>query len=948
VTANPDAIAIVGMAGRFPGAPDVRTYWENLCAGVDSVSDGTPAKGVLDGHDLFDAAFFGLSPKEAERTDPQHRLFLECAWEALEDAGYGKEATRPVTGVFAGSSMSRYLFDVLASPRHRDLLDDSQLLIGCDKDYLTMRASHKLNLRGPSVVVQTACSTSLVAVHLAGQALLAGECDLALAGGVAVRAGGGLDNNSARPDGMLSPDGRCRAFDASASGMVGGDGIGLVVLRRLDDALSDGDEIRAVILGTATNNDGSLKAGFTAPGIAGQTGVIRAAHLAAGVEPASIGYVEAHGTGTRLGDPIEVAALADVFAGSGTRRGLGSVKTNIGHLDAAAGVASLIKVVLSLQHKRIPATLHFRRPNPELRLEATSFEVVSADRPWQPVAGVRRAGVSSFGIGGTNAHAVLEEAPAPAASAATRPWQLIPVSARTAAARDASVRNLGPALSGLSDSGFADAAYTLQTGRQEFEFRAAIVAASGSAAAAEIAANSPMRVVRATAGAPAPVAFMFSGQGAEYAGMAQRLHATEPVFARELDAGIELLSAAGIDLRPALLDPDEAALAHTSVVQPALFTVEYALAQLWMSWGAEPAALIGHSVGELVAACVAGVLTPADAARLVVERGRAMADGPGGAMLAVAWPEQQVVAELPDGAAVAAVNAPGQTVLSGTEAAIGALERDYHQRGIRFRRLRTRHPFHTPAMAAAASRVTEVAASIPLRAPRRSVVSASTGTWLTAEQATDPEYWGRQVSSTVRFADGLRTLISAGHLLVEVGPGRTLCDLVSGAPAVPSLPGPGSNRDDLEVLLRSLGRLWLAGLPVRWPRLHAMRPRRRVSLPTYPFERRRYTVEPVAETLAAPAAEPAPATNPARLNDTEQAIARVFGRLLGLTDIDKDQSFFDLGGNSLVGIQVLDELSRAFQVDLPMAAFYESPTIAELALVIEDAVLTALENDEAA
>ncbi|HEU5111348.1 MAG TPA: acyltransferase domain-containing protein, partial [Micromonosporaceae bacterium] len=560
-------------------------------------------------------------------------------------------------------------------------------------------------------------------------------------------------------------------------------------------------------------------------------------------------------------------------------------------------------------------------------------------------AGGRRAGVSSFGIRGTNAHVVLAEAPR-VESGAARPWQLVPVSARTPAARDAAVRDLGPALSGLSEGEFADAAFTLQTGRQEFEHRAAIVAGSGAAAAAEIAAGSPMRVVRGRAGGAEPVAFMFSGQGAEYAGMAARLYATEPVFARELDAGLEILAEAGIDLAPALLRPDETALLHTSVVQPALFAVEYALARLWMSWGIEPAALIGHSVGELVAACVAGALSHVDAARLVVERGRAMADGPRGAMLAVAWPEQQVVAELPDGVAVAAVNAPGQTVVSGSEAAVGALERTYHQRGIRFRRLRTRHPFHTPAMAAAADRVAEVASAIALHAPRLPVVSASTGTWLTAGEATDPGYWGRQVSSPVRFADGLRTLTAAGHLLVEVGPGRTLCDLVSG-PALPSLPGPGSNRDDLEVLLRSLGRLWLSGQPVRWSRLHATRPRRRMSLPTYPFERQRYTVEPVAETLAAPAVAAAPVPHSVRLNETEQAIAQVFGRLLGLTEIDKDQSFFDLGGNSLVGIQVLDELSRAFQVELPLAAFYESPTIAELALVIEEAVISALEAEAA-
>lgn len=932
----PDALAIIGMAGRFPGAPDVRAYWDNLRSGIDSVSGG---RGHLDDHDLFDAAFFGFSPKEAERTDPQHRLFLECAWEALEDAGYGNADTRPVTGIYAGSAMSRYLLDVLASPRHRDLLDDSQLLIGCDKDYLTMRASHKLNLRGPSVVVQTACSTSLVAVHLAVQALLAGECDLALAGGVAVRAGGGIDRRSGRADGMISPDGRCRAFDASASGMVGGDGIGLVVLRRLHDALRDGDGIRAVIRGSAVNNDGSLKAGFTAPGVSGQAQVIRAAHAVAEVDPATIGYVEAHGTGTRLGDPIEVAALADAFAGVGgrDRQALGSVKTNIGHLDAAAGVASLIKVVLSLAHNVIPPTLHFERPNPELRLDATSFYVNTIARPW-PAEGTRRAGVSSFGIGGTNAHVVLEEAPRPATSSQGRPWQLLPVSARTAEARDRAVANLGSAIGNVPE--FADAAYTLQTGREEFEFRAAIVASSGAGAAAEIAAGSPLRVVRGQALGSAPIAFMFSGQGSEYAGMAASLYRAEPIFARELDACLEALAGHGLDLRDVLVDG--LSLDRTSLVQPALFAVEYALARLWMSWGIEPDAVIGHSVGELVAACVAGVMSHVDAARLVIARGQAMADGPRGAMLAVAWPEQQLVAELPAGVAVAAVNAPAQTVLSGGEAEIGALEEEYRKRGIRFRRLRTGHPFHTSAMADAADRVAEVAASIPLSAPRHGVISCVTGRWLTAREATDPGYWGSQVRTPVRFADGLTTM--DGHLLVEVGPGRTLCDLVTGrGSAVPSLPGPGSSREDLEVLLRSLGRLWLSGAPVRWPRLHATQPRRRVSLPTYPFERQRYSIEQAEDVFPTPAPVSPLRQEIVALNETEQVIAHVFQRLLGLAEIDKDQSFFDLGGNSLIGIQVLDELSRAFQVELPLTAFYESPTIAELALVVEDTIITALE-----
>ncbi|MBG0833231.1 acyltransferase domain-containing protein [Planomonospora sp. ID67723] len=960
-----DFIAVIGMAGRFPGAPDVRAYWDNLLQGVDSVSAAprswsTP-KGVLADHDLFDAEFFGFSPKEAERTDPQQRLFLECAWEALEHAGYGDGADRPVTGIYAGSSTSRYMLDVLSSPHHRDLLDDSQLLIGCDKDYLTTRTAHKLDLRGPSVVVQTACSTSLVAVHMAVQALLAGECDMALAGGVAVRGAEGLGRGSIRPDGMLSPEGRCRAFDANATGMVNGDGLGLVVLRRLEDALRDGDTVYAVVRGSAINNDGALKAGFTAPAIEGQARVIRAAHAAAAVDPATIGYVEAHGTGTRLGDPIEVAALAEAVAGvePGDRCALGSVKTNIGHLDAAAGVASLIKVVLSLRNRVIPPTLHFERPNPELRLDSTPFFVNTEARPWEPISGVRRAGVSSFGIGGTNAHVVLEEAPAVPPSDRGRPWQLIPVSARTAAARDRALAAVGDAVRDMDGPGFADAAYTMQVGRHGFGHRGVVVARSGAEAAAGIAAGDRRRVVvgeSPAASAPLPVAFMFSGQGTQYVGMARGLYEAEPVFHDELDACLDLVAAAGVDLRgvlwPAGADLDaELALQRTSMTQPALFAIEYALARLWMSWGIEPAVLIGHSIGELVAACVAGVMSREDGVRLVLARGHAMAESPNGAMTAVTLAEEQVLAGLPDGVEIAAVNATSQTVVAGDAAAIAALEADYLARGIGYRRLRTSHAFHTAAMDRAAEAVAKAAAGLTLSPPRLVVVSNVTGRPLTAAEATDPGYWGRQVRATVRFADGLDAAAAAGaRLLVEMGPGRALCDLssvrdpaVAFAAAVPSLPGPARTREDLEVMLGSAGRLWLHGAAVDWTALHGSQRRRRIAMPAYPFERRRYTVEGGADPWPDGEAETAPALDVAGFSETEQVVAGVWTRLLGVGGIGRDESFFDIGGHSLLGMQALDELSRLFQVELPLAAFYEHPTIAELAVLIEDTILSTLD-----
>ncbi|MFE3459296.1 type I polyketide synthase [Nocardiopsis aegyptia] len=987
----PDAIAVIGMAGRFPQAPDTDALWDHLLLGHDAVTpvDGegarTRAKGVLSGHDLFDAAFFGVSPMEAERTDPQHRLFLETAWQALEQAGHGAAGNRPVTGLFAGSSMSTYLLDVLASPRHRDVLDDSQLLIGCDKDYLATRIAHRLDLRGPAVVVQSACSTSLVAVHMAGQALLAGECDMALAGGVAVRGESGLDRRADRPDGMVSPAGRCRAFDASANGMVSGDGVGAVVLRRLDDALRDGDRVHAVIRGSAVNNDGAVKAGYTAPGVAGQVAVIRAAHAVAGVDPATIGFVEAHGTGTRLGDPIEVAALAEAFGPAGGREScaLGSVKTNIGHLDAAAGVVSLIKAVLAVREGVIPPTLHFERPNPELRLESTPFHVNTEPIPWRPDSGARRAGVSSFGIGGTNAHVVLEQAPTAPRTDPGRSWQLVPVSARTPGARDRALADIGRALAHSDD--VADAAHTLQTGREEFEYRGAMVVATGAHAGSGTYSDAGTytgatgggrahRPVLGRAGAPLPVAYLFPGQGSQYPGMAASLYAAEPLFRDELDLCADAVrEAGGPDPRAALGLPGAhdtgrpvPDLDRTDVTQPMLFAVGYALARLWTAWGIEPHLLLGHSLGELTAACVAGVMSREDGARLVVARGAAMLACRSGAMTAVALPESALSDALPPQVEIAAVNTRFQTVVSGPEPGIAALEAELDRREARYTRLRTRRAFHSAAMEPAVEAVTRVAADLPLAKPQLTVLSNVTGRPLTADEATDPAYWGRQLRAPVRFADGVDHLAASGpYLAVETGPGATLRGMLAdlgreGTPTetVCSLPGPGRQADELRFALTSLARLWVRGAPVRWSGLHGGRRRRRVPLPTYPFERRRYAVEPAPLTgsdeerptrePATPAAhaqgaEEGTATEP-ELNETERLIAQVWERLLGTAVTGPDESFFDLGGTSLIGLHVLDELSGLFGVPLPKAAVYESPTVGELALLIEEVLVDALEQ----
>jgi amino acid adenylation domain-containing protein len=888
-------IAIVGMSGRFPGAVDVDRLWENLCAGVESIARFSDeelrqagvdaalladpayvkAGAVLAGVELFDAPFFGFTPREAAALDPQHRLFLECAWEALEAAGYDPARHPGAVGVYAGVGVNTYLLRNLAARRgFLDGLGAYQAFIANDKDFVPTRVSYKLNLKGPSVDVQTACSSSLVAVHFARQALLLGECDMALAGGVSIQ----VPHRTGylwQEGGIPSPDGHCRAFDAAARGTVRGSGAAVLVLKRLADALADGDRIRAVLLGSAINNDGAAKVGYTAPSVDGQAAAIAAALAAAGVEPDEIGYVEAHGTGTELGDPVEVAALTQAFR-AGTRRtgfcALGSLKTNLGHLDTAAGAAGLIKTVLALEHGELPASLHFERPNPRIDFAASPFYVNAALREWpRPEGAPRRAGVSSFGIGGTNAHVVVEEAPPQEeAEAAARALQLLPLSARTATALDAAGANLAEHLRRHPDLALPDVAYTLQAGRQAFAHRRVLVCASMAEAAAALAGADPERVLSAEAeGGERPVAFLFPGQGAQHPNMALDLYRGEAAFRAEMDrccAG--LLPHLGRDLRALLYPPpgeEEAAareLAGTALAQPALFAVEYALARLWMAWGITPQALLGHSVGELVAACLAGVLALDDALRLVATRGRLMAAMPGGAMLAVPLPEPETAALVGDALALAAVNGPAACAVAGPAAAVAALEQKLLARGVQARRLHVSHAFHSAAMEPAAAAFAREFAGVRLTAPRIPFLSNVTGTWITAAEATDPAYWGCHLRRTVRFADGLAALLrEPGRVLLEVGPGQGLAALARqqpGAAVVSSLRHPREARSDLAALLGALGRLWLAGVEVDWEGFHAGERRRRVTLPTYPFERRRHWVEPDSEEERAAAPRPRP------------------------------------------------------------------------------------------
>ena len=836
---------------------------------------------MLEGIDRFDAAFFGFSPREAEILDPQQRLFLESAWEALENAGHVPGSEREAVGVYAGSSRSDYLaLHLLTRPDVVESAGTFALELLNDPTFLPSRAAYKLDLRGPSLNVQTACSTGLVAVHLACRALVAGECDLAVAGGVRL---GLRRGHRYTPGGIMSPDGYCRAFDARAAGTVGGSGIAVVVLRRLADALADGDLVRAVILGSAINNDGAQKVGFTAPSVEGQAEVVEEALAVAGVDPGTVGYVEAHGSGTSLGDPVEVAALARAF-GEMERKGycaLGSVKTNVGHLDAAAGVAGLVKAVLALEHGEVPPTLHFTEPNPEIDFAGSPFFVNTALLPWPGGGAIpRRAGVSSLGIGGTNVHVVLEEAPPRRPSAPARAWHLLPLSARTPAALEAVTDRLAAHLRAHPEQELADVAWTLQTGRKAFAHRRTLVARDGAGAERALASRAPGQFFDAVAPEGRQrVAFLFPGLGNHYPGMGKGLYGTEPLFRETVDRCAEILRPyLGMDLRDALYPADDPApaadvpggldllallgragrddemgpLESTRLAQPALFVTEYALARLWMSWGVRPEAMIGHSLGEYVAATVAGVWSLEDALMLVAERARLIEETPPGGMMGLPFPKAEAAPYLRDGIAIGAHNAPWISVVSGPQAAVDALQAEMTARGVALRRLPARHAYHSPMMAPVAERLAEILRGVRLSPPTIPFASNVTGEWIHPDEATDPEYWTRHLVQTVLFSDGVETIARDGfRLLLEVGPGNTVgglalqLDCWGDVPAslVVALRHRFERHPDDAYLLRAAGRLWAAGAQVNWEVVHAHERLLRIALPSYPFERERYWIE---------------------------------------------------------------------------------------------------------
>ncbi|HEY6351409.1 MAG TPA: beta-ketoacyl synthase N-terminal-like domain-containing protein [Candidatus Angelobacter sp.] len=984
-------VAVIGMAGRYPAAGNIEEFWQNLkqgkecitffpleellAAGIDPVLLAHPnyvrAQGVYQGTYLFDAPFFGYTPAEAEFLDPQHRALLECSWEAIEQAGYDPWTYSGRIGMFAGCGQTHYLFELLSMPDIWEHTSPFALPTYNDKDFLAARVGYDLNLRGPCVTVQTACSTSLVSIVMACQSVLSYQSDICLAGGVTLstkECAGYLYQEG----GIASPDGHCRTFDADAKGIVGSSGVGVVVLKRLEDAIKDRDTIHAVVVGMGLNNDGASRIGFTAPGRAGQAEVIKDAIEMAGINPETIGFVECHGTGTPIGDPIEVAALTRAFRAYTQKKhfcAVGSVKTNIGHSDTAAGVAGFIKAVLALRHKIIPPTLHFQRPNPEIDFASSPFYVNTTLQEWPPSDAPRRAGVTSLGAGGTNAHVILEENLYPAASGDGASWSVLVWSARTDSALKVMTANLLGYLGKSRDDCIDDVAYTLQVGRQAFLYRRALVCRDHSDAIESLQEPNSGRIL-AGFSELTPLTFLFPGQGSQYVNMGRKLYLHVPRFRHYLDTCAEILQKTlAIDIRTILfakaVSEIGSLLDEVEYTTPILFSMEYSLAKLWMDWGVKPDSMVGHSLGEYVAACLAGVLTLQDALRLVAARGLLIQRLPRGSMLSVVLPEEELLAASSSiaGLSVAVVNGPSACVASGSTEAILQLERDLARREIPCRRLRVSHAIHSAMMDPILEDFRTCARNIELHEPSIPYLSNLTGTWIAPAQATSPDYWVDHLRHTVRFSACLTELFKLERrIFLEVGPGNMLSSLIMRHPAraaglltLSSLPHPKEGKsDDVEFFLTALAQLWLQGIPVDWEATQSAA-RRRIPLPTYPFEKQYYRVSPVKngpmrvaayslakdsapvqENVSADEHTDAAAYNRPHLscpfvaprNELEHTIACFWENTLGMRGVGVEDNFIELGGDSLLAIELARRISKQLVIPFTVENVYEAPTIA--------------------
>lgn len=882
-----ESIAIIGIGCRFPGAYGPEAFWKLLRDGVDAITPMPEQRldlispvltkpnefsekkiqwgGFLQEIDQFDPSFFGISPREAAYMDPQQRLLLETTWEALEDAGQIPEhLAGSQTGVYIGISSHDYS-DMLGHHSQTKISQPSDALYrttGTNHAIAANRISYFFDFHGPSVALDSACSSSLVATHLACQSLWSGETTLALAGGIELLLSHQVTETLAQA-GFLSADNHCKTFDAQADGYVRGEGIGIVVLKPLAKALADGDPIQAVIRGTAVNQDGRSN-GLTAPNPSSQVVLLQNAYNQVGISTGEVQYIEAHGTGTKLGDPIEIKALSSVLNKDRPINQLckvGSVKTNIGHLESASGIAGLIKVALSLKFKHIPPSLHFQEPNPYIPFAQLPLRVQETLEPWPKNHRPALAAVSSFGFGGTNAHAILEEAPARLSSQETRPWQLLILSANSKNALDAITHVLAHHLTTNRDQPFADVAYSLALGRKTFEWRRMLVCRGEKDVTTAFRKNDEQPALpHHRVSKKSPVIFMFTGQGAQYVNMGRDLYQHEPLFKETVDMCSDRLAPhLELDVRH-ILYPQEAMrenkaklLHQTHLTQPALFVIEYALACLWMSWGIHPQAMIGHSIGEFVAACLANVMSLEDALRLVAMRGRLMQQMPKGAMLAIKLTEAEVIPLLGKTLSLAAVNAPTQCTVSGTNDEIETLYQKLIEEGVLCQRLQTSHAFHSSMMDPILPSFADYVGKIQFKTPMIPYISNVSGDWVTKDEVHTPQYWTNQLRHTVRFSQGLTKLCQEPQtIFLEIGPGQTLTQLarlhseIGPQSAVfSSIRRPREKKSDVAFLLQTVGELWMSGGSVDWKGFYRKENRQHVSLPSFPFDRQRYWIDPV-------------------------------------------------------------------------------------------------------
>ena len=910
-------IAVVGMACRLPGAPDLEAFWRLLREGRDARREladehlrtlGVPAEVLadpgyvkaamlLDGIDQFDAGFFGLSPRDAALFDPQHRVWLEVCWEALEHAGHVPERFPGRIGVFAGCGMDTYLLhNILTNP---DLVRQVGMFLirhtGNDKDFLATRTSYQFDLRGPSVNVLTACSTSLVAIHQAAQSLLNGECDMAMAGGVTILVP--QDRGYLHKEGeVLSPDGHCRTFDADSKGTIFGSGAGVVLLRRLSDALADGDRIHAVVAGSAVNNDGARKVSYLAPSVDGYAEVVAEALALADIPAEHVQYVEAHGTGTSVGDPIEIEALTQAFRATTSKSGycgIGSVKTNIGHLDTAAGVAGVLKLVLAMQHGEIPKSLNFRRPNPLIDFAKSPFHVVAEAKAWPRRADVERiGGVSSLGVGGTNAHVLLREAVQQAAVPAVaypRRCHLLPISGKVEAAAVGNARALAAWLPAHAEADLADVAWTLQTGRRAFAQRGFVVGADAATLSAQLLAPEWKAALKKAPERAPSVVFLFSGGGAQYPGMARGLYEHEPAFRMAADACLAALPEPSRSTVRSLLFGEHATAEHgermerPSLLLPTLFVVEYALARTLQSFGIEADAMLGHSLGEYVAATLGGTWTLDQVLPALVLRGECLEQSTPGAVLSVSMAAADVQALTNPELSLSAANAPGLCAVAGSPAAIERFEAELRQRGVECQRLRIGVGAHSHLLDPVLERFREGLRRFRLQPAKKPWVSNVTGDFIDPQRAADPDYWVEHLRRTVRFQDCVATVLAGGdRVFVEIGPGKALASLVrlheraAKSPTLVSLPHPKDDKPADSVALEAVGRLWQLGVPVDWNAFHGGVARRRVPLPTYAFQRQRHWIEPGVLLTQEGVVQNDGASPPSRLPEAEWLRAPVW------------------------------------------------------------------------